>query len=430
MRYSIRFMNRLSHIEKTAKAMAQLNPVELVTPVNFAKQKESWISLGDFGNPCFQYDKDRLSRVVKLKADVEEARKVVEEETFVMNDIDRVTKQILLARFDEALTTIELCASILHAQNSTKKHLGIVGIDATTAEAVIDKYGCPSNTLVLEAYAKAEEGTPYSVEPDEYPESPNREQLEALSFDAEAIAYWFNAVIEYYEFAGWSVVIDSNCSSIDVRDKAENGMRVVIPVDRKVNGQKLLELIGHELECHLRDTENAHWLWATVLGDDSPLEAFIPILAKSDDEMFYEGHAKLSDIALGGKSAIPLPYATIGIDLARRGSSFGEIASCIYEYRRMAGQSEKAALSGAWTTTYRVLRGSTSMNNAEARYAFTKDYAYLAGWKQAKDADALSLNFSSMKLGEIQSLAKAGLPMDILHLYKNAVSWVREQILR
>ena len=145
----------------------------------------------------------------------------------------------------------------------------------------------------------------------------------------------------------------------------------------------------------------------------TPLEPLIPLLAKSDDELFYEGHAKLSDVTIKGESALPHPYYVIAIDAALRGYSFADIGELIYNLRREAGQSHEAAMSGAWTATYRTMRGAV---DALGGYAYTKDYAYWTGYevacKVAQQAPYL-LDYATLTLDELRLLEKAG--VDLTH---------------
>lgn len=420
MRFTNNFMGNLSMISNAAQKMAQLNVVELVTPVNANEQKALWLERGDFAAPSFRYDTKRLGEVVSMKPQFFCASKLIEQEVETVSRLGELAKKMIARRLAEAIAICDIAIAILG------------GHDERTAELMVSLYGKPNSDVTLAAYNKASEGTMYPFADGKLPalDAASQEALKALEFDAQEIATWFDRVIERYGFEGWLVAVDSKFTAIDVRDRSSDGSVVGIPIDRKVNGAKLIELIGHELESHMRSVENARRLWQTILGDDSPLDYFIPALAKSDNELLYEGFAKMSDIRNSGEAGLPLPYATVAIDQALRGHSFEEVAKVIYSYRLERGQSEKAAMTGAWTSTYRIFRGATNMVNPSG-YAFTKDLAYLGGWELAQRTDPVILEYSSMTLEEIQALLTAGANLsDVPHPYKNAAGWVREQLLR
>ena len=192
----------------------------------------------------------------------------------------------------------------------------------------------------------------------------------------------------------------------------------------------MLELIGHEIECHLRGSENCRALIESIIGTDSPLAPLIPIIAKSDNELFYEGVAKNSDVDINGSAALPLPYATIACNQARRSgerASFRDIAEVIYCYRLRNGATDKAAKNGAWATTYRIMRGCT--NTSIGGYCFPKDYVYLGGYRIAQDVEYAYCDFASMTISEIAEIAKHHeLTPKFPHL--NAVKTIKAELLK
>ena len=378
MRYNSQGVFAKEPAKVLARAAMALNPVELITPINLSHEKELWINADEgepFLNPEFKYDEFKLSQaaaqgeILRIAADA--LRYACQPET----DIDNAILEILEHRVQSALCTANMAASILLGCNTAGDY--------------------------------SQKGAPPCFS------SERCDQLKAVSYDAAGIQCEFQRVIDAYGITGWDIVIDDDVSAIDVRNKTSCGRpQVVIPRSRKVSGLKLAELIGHELECHLRDSVNAESLFAEYLNG-TPLEPLIPLLAKSDDELFYEGHAKLSDVTIKGESALPHPYYVIAIDAALRGYSFADIGELIYNLRREAGQSHKAAMSGAWTATYRTMRGAV---DALGGYAYTKDYAYWTGYevacKVAQQAPYL-LDYATLTLDELRLLEKAG--VDLTH---------------
>lgn len=402
MRYNSQGIFAKEPAKVLARAAMALNPVELITPTNLSDEKEIWTNAEEgepFLNPEFKYDEFKLSQaaaqgeILRIAADT--LRYACQPET----DIDNAILEILEHRIHDALCTANMAASILLGSNAAGDY----------AQKI---YGAPDKLQVLACYRAAKAHNDSAGAPPYF--SPEKcEQLEAITYDAAGIQREFQRVIDAYGITGWDVVIDNGASAIDVRNKTSYGSpQIVIPKSRKVDGLKLAELIGHELECHLRGSVNAEALFAEHLNG-TPLEPLIPLLAKSDDELFYEGHAKLSDVAIKGESALPHPYYIIAIDAALRGNSFADIGELIYGLRREAGQSHKAAMKGAWTAAYRAMRGAVDTLGG---YAYTKDYAYWTGYEVAYRIEQQApylLNYATLTLSELRLLEKAG--FDLLH---------------
>lgn len=386
-------------VQTTAKqltdAAMSLNPVELVTPVNLVQAKELWIDQaekGSFTNPVFEYDHEKLIDAVAAGRQVASAARTLRQICIPHTNVDSVILEILQHRINDALLTANIAASIQ------------LGNDAATTQYVQRKYGIPDQMQVLacQRIARKLEETPDDIVP--RISAAERAKLEAETHNAASICAAFSDVIKRHEIDNWDVIITDQASSIDVRNKTSTGRpQVVIPTTREVNGFQLAKLIGHEIECHLCDSVNAEIVLNELL-DRTPLAVLVPLLAKSDDETLYEGHAKYTDVSIGGPQAAPAPYYTIAIDLALSGKSFAEIGEYIYALRLEDGSSPKAALNGAWTTTFRVMRGATDTSGG---YAFTKDYAYFAGYHIAREIAARApylLDYATMTLDEILAL--------------------------
>ena len=383
--------------EQLTEAAMSLNPVELVTPINLAQEKKLWIDQvenhGVFTNPRFEYDHQKLVSAVETGNRVAFAARTLQHICSPRTNTDEVIMRILRHRIDDALLTANIAASIL------------LGNDAATTKYVQEKYGVPDQMLVLACQRAAR--IPELAEPKIESSFTKEKQaeLKAEVHNAASISTAFQNAIYRYQIDNWDVVVTDQASSIDVRNKTSNGCpQVVIPTTREVNGLKLAELIGHEIECHLRDSANAEAAFTELLSR-TPLAALVPLLAKSDDEMLYEGHAKLSDVAVNGSQAIPAPYYTIAIDLALSGKSFAEIGEYIYGLRLEAGESPKVVAKNTWTTVYRVMRGATHTTGG---YAFTKDYAYFAGYRIAREIAESApyiLDFATLTLDEITALS-------------------------
>lgn len=406
-------------IKQIAGIQASLNLVEMATPKNFKEEKDRWLTatkIGNYPNPTFFYDEERLKTISGYSTLLSTARYQIEAGVTPEKESERVLKKILLHRFDgESLPITESGASML------------LHDDRATCELNHQIYGHPSNTQVIKAYSIVKQDVPVVVRQSRFTKK-DQKRLEKMTFIDEQIAYWFEEVIALYGFKGWTIDIGNQYTAIDVRDKNSTGKpMVVIPAGRKVNGLKLLELIGHEIECHLRGSENCKALVMQILGENSPLLPFVPIIAKSDNELFYEGVAKISDVSINGSASLPKPYATIACDCARRGSSFSETAKIIERCRLEMGENAEDARKGAWTTTYRIMRGCT--NTAVGGYNFSKDYIYMSGYDLACQINENLHNFSSMTIDELNALQAALLNLVPAYPHLDAVDWVKGRLL-
>ncbi len=429
MKYKVscQFLVQLSDI------LAKINPVEMVTAKNAAEAKDDWVKKakdGFFTDPYLMYDRDLLKKINSYNADLLMAKSRVQHGVISENAQQEAIKLLLLNRIEDAIITTEMAASILLSD------------DAGTTELSKKLYGAPSNSQIVMAYDIVNGEVKRPVLKSRFMKK-DQKALEAMNFNASEIAHWFTEALKIYGIEGWLIDVSKNYTSIDVRDKNSTGTPTIcIPEKRTVNGLKLLELIGHEIESHLRGSENCKALIAGVLEEKSPLAPLYPIIAKSDNELFYEGVAKISDVGINGSDGLPLPYASIAYNQARHGSNFGEIAEVIFEMRMKntsikktakKGEDEDerrrdAALKGAWTTTYRIMRGAT--NTAKGGYSFTKDYIYASGYEVARLTNPKYLDFGSMTIPELTSLYEYGhFNLEPKYPYKDAVSKIKEQLL-
>ena len=383
-----------------ASIALKLNPVEIVTPLNQREEKNLWLAAansGVFSNPVFIYNETLLRDIAGLECKLAHAEQQLLAHIKPQTLADSIIYELIKSRIRDASTSIDMAHNIL------------VKDDVKTAYNTALKYGRPDSKQL--SFAQMLASGHFKLGDYESCFSEDQQaRLKAMTFDANAICEQFQRALHYYDIEGWRVEIDECASAIDVRNKTADGTpRVVVPVDREVNGLKLIELIGHEIECHLRDSENAAQLFRDILGNESPLTPLIPLLAKPDDEMFYEGHAKLSDVAINGEKSLPQPFYTIAQDLAIKAIPFCSVASNIYELQLGLGKSESAALKGAWLATYRAFRGCTDTKNPHG-YAFGKDYGYLAGFCAAQNIVNKSwLDYASLSLTGLSQLQAAGI---------------------
>jgi hypothetical protein len=385
-----------------AQTAITMNPVALCNPTNLAIIDKDWKKCavaGQFGNPKFKYDQVELGRVSLLGYRVQNYWTRIKYNCVPENKLDHAILRILENRVCDALLTAEIAASIYREY------------DNGAQDALIGLYGKPDSSFIMRCYDSLEHPATYQepVEP-----RFNEDQITTLAnrrFKAIDIRNMFTAVLDYYGFQpAWECVLDPTVKTIDARDKTEDGRSLlIVPYKRISDGYKMATLIGHEIESHIRGSENSRALWKKIL-QHSPFLPLVNVMAKSDDERFYEGVAKISDVAIGGTESIPHPYYTIATNLAlNEGKSFGEVARVIYYLRFVGSNSAEKAADLAWNITRRIFRGATDTSKG---FAFTKDYGYLAGYEMAKVAPPSYHDYSSMTLDELQLLDAAGVQLE------------------
>lgn len=353
-----------------SKLISDMNPVEMVTPLNLTEAKEAWITKaedGHFENPVFVYDSDLLVKITDKFGILDEARQKIskikprnEAEEFLLRHYTRVVT--------DAIITANMAKAMLQKD------------DKSLSDSVILKYGRPVISNSLNPNAQ-----PVNVM---YPKD-QLQRLENVSLDANFIKEIFIWSMEQYGVEPWPVEILENCSAIDVRDKNSGGHPMIaIPASRKVNGLKLAELVGHEIECHWRNSQNI-----TSIG-----------CLKTDDEVVYEGVAKFKDMAFQakttGEATLPSIYHVLAESMALSSVGFAGVGRKLFEATKSAKR--------AWTFTYRAFRGVADTTNAVG-YAFTKDKAYLEGVicvdGMVKIGLLPYLSFAALCAGDIYDLA-------------------------
>ena len=387
------------------EAICSLNPVEMVTPVNYTEERAKWLSQAprDFTNPVFVYNDEILEQALEKSGKIYMLdRKVLDAKKWLADSSERRSRQIqfqvklLEHAIRDALGAIEIAYCILHEDDRGLKN------------AVIEKYGFPAKRITQEAWlrAKGNHLRQANCQADLAPRA--SQKLREVKLGAEEIAKYFTYAMEQYSTEDvWDVVIEPGVTSIDVRDKNASGRpEIVIPEDSNINGLKLVELVGHEIEAHWRDSLNS----VKTVG-----------AIKSDNELIYEGHAKLIDEMVnrhyGGFVRGPEPYYIVAIDMARAGMDFAKVSRALFDLVSYGEWvSEKDCAMRAWKVAYRVFRGLQVTSSNERGYAFTKDRAYYEGYQKAvqlkQSGRDVLLNFSILPpylLDEMFEIGEHGL---------------------
>lgn len=200
---------------------------------------------------------------------------------------------------------------------------------------------------------------------------------------------------------GFNVVISPDVSSIDVRDKCEDGPTIFVPANRdleEVNGLEMGYLLAHEIG-HARQAMNGTRIFR--LGGKA---------LRLDDESLYEGHGMRQENDFltrytGEREDLETAMYVLAIKAAEDGKSFSEIVDeqeprWLHVYGKIPADEpipdtldaaiREQALKKAYRTAYRVMRGHTDMSNTAA-YAMPKDLGYFRGIQLDEKLQAMGL---------------------------------------
>lgn len=389
--------------------IGQLNPVEIVTPLDLPEIKQDWITKaenGELTNPEFYYDALRLHEAAQSATELQGLYLTLSKALVrpPLTDYESLMVESFLSSLQDACQTSIMAGAILAED------------DRITSCISALKYDRPDPSSLYAAYKLAEQlpdsttHSPQAISDSQY------NLLRRLKFNASEIARQFTwAMTELINSEGWPhisdqtpsqtdqtqshnlsqtwpCIITKNASAIDVRLHTEHGHpAVIIPEDRQLDGLELVRLTGHEIVCHWRDL-----VLSRQLG-----------LSKSDDERMHEGHATISDAdfhqRFGTKNYTPAPWYIIAIDLASRGANFAEVATKLHRL------DPDATLKAIWTRTYRIFRGSTASTKDNTRgYSFNKDLAYFEGYRLAQQYPRHALVGSVLPAGLFDIFAQTG----------------------
>jgi hypothetical protein len=301
----------------------------------------------------------------------------------------------------ERVTRVALRNKIKDDQATTRLIKGLQTHDDTLIGAALrTKYSPADDYLLRLAEAKYRKMTlPAEVEENSQGLFPEEEKQYMLShsIDATRLKHAFEWGLEQFGILktetnpkGFAVVVDEKATSIDVRDKSENGPTVFVPVSKSLTVAELLALMEHEICGHARQSMNAQELFG--LGGGA---------LKVDDETLYEGLAMRYENAfykkyLGIEQGFVRPvFYPLAADMAERGASFQGIfnrqmdmqlhvklkiapGAALPDLEEIPEDMKKTAQEQAWLITYRVMRGHTDTSN-QASFAMNKDVSYLRG---------------------------------------------------
>lgn len=309
----------------------------------------------------------------------------------VNNEIDRNGKAALYRCAKDSKETLDIIEGL---QNKKERLI---------KTALNKKYAASDDYLWLLANSYYQQATeaekwvhviPLTILNDE-----EKDLLRAQNFDARDLAAAFIWVLQKYGVLGqekektnYKVTITDEATAVDVRDKGRKPLTIVIPADKKLNGEKLLCLLYRQIEGKVRQNLNARALNAENFE------------LKIDDETWHEGCAmrlenKFFYQNLFGDhedEIVKMSFYVLAVNLAENGQSFMTIFRQMVDMylHVLAGvppetelnyEDEKVqaklmiAQEKAWEVTYRIMRGHLDMSNKLA-FACRKDLVYLRSY--------------------------------------------------
>ena len=403
-----------------ARIRSTINPIELLTPTNYAAEKQKWLDSGrKFFNPQFTYDKDAIRDSIKRIDLLAPLLDLIDGGNFYdyFKAYGRFAHEALKVRYMELHYLSIFLSTLLderfmpgdHYLDPLRHLYGDINPDDVKFAELLIKY------TPEEAYAHqfiwSDIPTNYDVRKykrffDEtlrslkgmFSEEEEKAKLKKMEFNAEEIAGYFQFVLDYMrenasyngamareeeENPTYYIEISPKYTAVSVNAFSTSGKSVIgIPADRKVNGLKLVELVGHELNSHYRSAMSTRAYFRNLLNpydDTCPILPLIPMMSHSLDETLSEGLAKLNDIRVSGKAGFPKPYQVLAIDFVQHGHNFKETMEYVFELTRQNHKTENTALNNAWNYTYRIFRGQRD-TSSKCGYAFPKDKVYLSGF--------------------------------------------------
>lgn len=209
-----------------------------------------------------------------------------------------------------------------------------------------------------------------------------KSELEETIFNAEDIKEYFDLALDKgnLRYDNLEVIIDKGVTAIDVRPSDPNYDHpvILIPPDRKVNGVELIQLVAHEIGCHVVQNHYNHKLGLEGLSFGR------------DWETAQEGFAVRSEArikkAIFGDSAVDFEYDVnrayyiLAMQKIKKGADFGEVYDHIFNLWKeeflAEGDNEEKSEEKASEETKRILR---RVIRGMYPYYFPKDRAYFEG---------------------------------------------------
>lgn len=384
------FANQLLLVQELRKGT---DIEKIVTPLNATEERQAFES-GDC-HPVFEYNRELLNEVSSIFED--DGASIWR----TYNVADGTIRGMLVHLLENRTRDLCCTAEFVSAMESHSPHW--------QNELMREKFGDISEDLAIEAAMMLDE----LRFPDEFPkraQHPRNEEVELnlalMQFDAKGIKEQFELALGKYGFevpvkigSYPKVTVVYNCT----------GIAIGIPKGITINGIRLLELIRHKVECHVRSYMNNEALLRPY-GLRSGIGAI-------DNDILSEGYALLEEEKLHqrlfGIGKQPTPWGTLAVDLAKEGNGFVQAANKLREYLSDCNYSRQAMNEIAWECTYNVFRGSQNTFKAREEsesFVFTKAKLGLEGYLLAKELEEADLHhwleIGGLRPDELLELAK------------------------
>jgi len=207
-------------------------------------------------------------------------------------------------------------------------------------------------------------------------------ELEETIFNAEDIKEYFDLALDKgnLRYNNLEVVIDKGVTAIDVRPSDPNYDHpvILIPPDRKVDGVKLIQLVAHEIGCHVVQNHYNHKLGLEGLSFGRDWETAQEGFAVRSEARIKK--AIFGDSVIDFKYDVDRAYYILAMEKIKKGADFGEVYDYIFNSWKEEflaegndeGKSEEKASEETKRILRRVIRGMYP-------YYFPKDRAYFEG---------------------------------------------------
>ena len=205
--------------------------------------------------------------------------------------------------------------------------------------------------------------------------------LEKKKFNAEDIKKYFDLALDKgnLRYNDLEVVIDERATAIDVRPSDPNYDHpvIVIPPDREVDGIKLIQLIAHEIGCHVVQNNYNHRLGLEGLSFGKDWEtAQEGFAVRSESEI---KKVMFGDSVVDFKYDVDRAYFILAMEKIKKGAGIGEVYDYIFSLKEeefLAKGDEEENEEKASKETKMILRRVT---RGMYPYYFPKDKAYFEG---------------------------------------------------